>query len=130
MKTLRLARIAAEAEGLRLRRQAKRMVVRLVLAVIALAFMAAAVALGHVAVWFALRVGANMVPWAAALVLGGIDMAIALAFVLIAALSGPGQVEVEALQVRQRALQQAAGTLAVGTMLVPAVRVGLRMMRR
>lgn len=130
MKTLRLARIAAEAEGLRLRRQASRMAVRLVLAGVAAAFGAAAVALGHVAVWFALRSGAGMVPWAAALVLGGIDLVIALAFLLIAALSGPGRVEIEALQVRQRALQQAAGTLAVGTMLLPAFRIGLRMMRK
>lgn len=130
MRMLRLARIAAEAEGLRLRRQARRTVVRLALVSIGLAFLAVALAFGHVAVWFALRFGANMAPWAAALVMGGIDLAIALVFVLIAALSGPGRVEVEALQVRQRALEQAAGTLAIGTLLVPAVRVGLGLLRK
>jgi hypothetical protein len=130
MRTFRLARIAAEAEGLRLRTQARRTVVRLALALIGAAFLITALGFGHAAVWFALRWYAGMAPWATALVVGGIDLVIALALVLIAAMSGPGRVETEARMVRQRALENAAGSIAIGTLLVPALRMGIGMLRK
>ena len=55
MRTLRLARIAAEAEGLRLRHRAQRTAVRAASALIALAFLLGAVVFVHIAAWFWLR---------------------------------------------------------------------------
>ena len=55
MRTLRLARIAAEAEGLRLRRMAQRTAIRLAIGLIALFFLFCAFAIFHVGVWFWLR---------------------------------------------------------------------------
>jgi hypothetical protein len=130
MRTLRLARIAAEAEGLRLRRQAQRMVVRAVFGVIALMFLAWAVAFAHVAVWFALRVNGDVAPWAAALIIAGADAAIALFLLLIAALSSPGRVEQEALEVRRRALENATSGFALATMLVPLARLAMDLARK
>lgn len=121
MRTLRLARIAAEAEGVRLRAQARRTMVRAVLGLIALGFLAAAIAFGHVAVWFALRQGAGWADWAAASAVAGGDLAIAVVLVLLAARSTPGQVEREALLVRQRALDGATSGVALVTELVRLV---------
>lgn len=130
MRTLRLARIAAEAEGLRLRRQVRRTAFRLVLALIGLTFLAAAAAFAHVAVWYALRWNAGLPPWATALVVGGGDLVIALFFVLIAVRSGPGRVEIEALEVRQRAIANATSSVALNALLVPLVRALMDALRR
>jgi hypothetical protein len=130
MRTLRLARIAAEAEGLRLRRQAQRMVVRAVFGVMALVFLAWALAFAHVAAWFALRVNGDVAPWAAALIIAGGDAAITLFLLLIAARSSPGQVELEALEVRRRALESATRGFALATVLVPLTRFAMNLARR
>jgi uncharacterized membrane protein (DUF485 family) len=130
MRTLRLARIAAEAEGLRLRSQAQRMIVRAVIGVIALVFLLFGLALAHVAAWSALRVPGNVAPWAAALIMAGGDAVIALVLLLIVSRSSPGRVEQEALEVRQRALEHATTGLAFGTMVVPALRLAMNLLRR
>lgn len=130
LRPIRLARIAAEAESLRLRKQAQRTVVRLAFALVALVFAGMAAAFCHVAIWFALRFDAGLPPWATALVLAALDLLAALIFLLIAALKGPGQVEREALQVRRRALENAASTAAVSTLVIPAVRAGIGLLRK
>jgi phage shock protein PspC (stress-responsive transcriptional regulator) len=76
MRPLRLARIAAEAEGVRLRHQAQRTVVRFVFAMIALIFLAGTLTFLHVAAWSWLRQS-----WErqnAALILAGADFVLAL----------------------------------------------------
>lgn len=130
MRTLRLARIAAEAEGLRLRRQAQRVVVRAVFGVIALVFLGCALAFAHVAVWFALRVNGDVAPWATALIIAGGDAAIALFLLLIATRSSPGRVEQEALEVRRRALADATSGFAFASLLVPLMRLAMNLARR
>ena len=120
MRTLRLARIAAEAEGLRLRERARRTVVRAMLCVIALGFLAAAVVVAHIAAWFWLRVS-----WSdqgAALVIAGADAIIAMLLMVLAARSSPGRLEVEALAVRRRAVESAAGSLAISALAVQFLR--------
>jgi uncharacterized membrane protein YvlD (DUF360 family) len=120
MRTLRLVRIAAAAEGVRLRRQARRTVVRAVLGIVALGFLAAALVLGHVAAWFWL-----LEFWSvpgAALALGGVDLVIAAALALLAARLSPGAVEREALAVRRRALDGAAASVELQALVFRLVR--------
>jgi hypothetical protein len=130
MRTLRLARIAAEAEGLRLRRQAQRTATRVAVGLIALMFLGWALLFAHAAAWFWLR---DAVGWAApgaAMAIFGADLVIAVLLTLFVVRSSPGRVEMEALLVRQRALESAASGLALTTMLVPTVRLVMNLMRR
>ena len=80
MRPLRLARIAAEAEGVRLRHRAQRTAVRVVFAMIALIFLAGTLVFLHIAAWFWLRQS-----WErqyAALILAGADLVLALLLAL------------------------------------------------
>jgi hypothetical protein len=130
MRSLRLYRIAAEAEGLRLRQMSQRTVVRVVLGIVALVFLTAALIFAHLVVWFWLRtIFSELV--AAAIICGG-DLVLALLLVLFAAVSKPGRVEREALQVRQSALAGAGNAItpmALASMAVPALRFGAELMR-
>ncbi len=128
LRPLRLARIAAEAEGLRLRYVAQRTVTRTVVGLIALIFLLAALGFFHVAVWFWLR--RHFESPAASLIVAGGDLLIALLFGLFAARSSPGRLETEALEIRRRALENATSTLAYSTLATQALRVGVNMFRR
>jgi len=130
MRTLRLARIAAEAEGLRLRRQAQRTASRVAIGLIALMFLGWALVFAHAAAWFWLRDAAGWAAPGAAMALTGADLLIAAFLTLLVVRSTPGRVEMEALQVRQRALESAISSLAMTTMLVPTVRLVMNLMRR
>jgi len=130
MRSLRLYRIAAEAEGLRLRQMSQRTVVRVALGIVALVFLTAALIFAHLVVWFWLRTMFSEL--VAAAIIGGGDLVLALVLVLFAALSKPGRVEREALQVRRSALAGASNAmapLALASMAVPALRIGAELMR-
>src|SRR5436305_6827375 len=104
MRALRLVRIGAEAEVLRLRRRARRIVVRAVLAVVAGLFVIAALCFAHVALFVAIR---HSLGWtSSALIVLGVDVLIAAALLIMASVSSPDRVEMEALQVRLRAQEQ------------------------
>jgi hypothetical protein len=121
MRPLRLARIAAEAEGLRLRHQARRTAYRAVLGLAALALLIGTVIFTHIAAWFWLRLS-----WEGqyvALTLAGADLVVAVILALLATLSSPGRVELEALAVRRRALEGATSTIAWSTVAVEALRL-------
>ena len=130
MRTLRLARIAAEAEGLRLRRRAQRTVVRVALGLIGLMFLGWALVFAHLAVWFWLRESVGWTEPGAAIVVAGADLIIAAVLVLLAARSSPGRVEREALHVRQKALASATGDFALATLLTQTVRLIVDLLRR
>jgi hypothetical protein len=130
LRPIRLARIGAEAEIVRLRRQTQRTVVRVVLGLIALVFLTAAVVTAHVAFWFWLRVALGWAPAAAAAILTGGDLLLAIILGLLAAKSGPSRLEREALEVRRRAWDQAGNTMAVSALLVPVLRVAVDLLRR
>lgn len=121
MRTLRLAQIAAEAEGLRLRHRAGRAVTRGVFAIVALGFLAGAVVFAHVAAWSWLRL--DWQAQHAALIVAGADLVLAAILALLAARSSPGRVELEALAVRRRALESAAGTLAFSALAMEMLRL-------
>jgi hypothetical protein len=120
MRVTRLIRIAAEAEALRLRQFARRQAGRLVLGLIALVFLAAAVAVAHAVGYLALRL--VLKPVFAALIILGIDLVLGAVFGMLAARSSPGQVEREALAVRRQAVAYLEQSVALWTVLTPILR--------
>lgn len=128
MRSLRLARIAAEAEGLRLRYTAQRTVNRVIMGVLALAFLLGAVIFGHIALWYWLR------QWfdrpAAALIIAGGELVLAAILGLLAARSSPGRIEAEALALRRRALENATSGFAVSALLTQLLPLAIRLFRR
>ncbi len=105
MRALRASRIVVDAEALRLRLQARRLAVRVILAAIALVFLVCALVLVHVAAWFWLRVNcAWTVQSTAALVAVG-DLVVAGVLAAVALRLGPGPAETEARVLRQQAWQ-------------------------
>jgi hypothetical protein len=130
MRSLSLYRIAAEAEGLRLRRMSQRTVTRVAVGAVAMVFLTAALIFAHLVVWFWLRTMFSEL--VAAAIIGGGDLVLGLILVLFAAVSSPGRVEREALQVRRQALAGAGSVLApmaLATVAVPALRLGAELMR-
>ena len=101
VRTVRLAHAAVCAEGLRLRHAAQRMVLRAVLVMIALGFLALGVGFAHLAVWLALQPRYGAGPVALGLTLS--DLAIAGGLMLLAARLRPGRVESEARAVSAQA---------------------------
>jgi hypothetical protein len=104
MRATQLARAAAEAEGLRLKLLARRQVFRLVYGVIALVFLVAVLTVLHVLAYTALRTRFDEL-YALLIVLAG-DFVLLLVFALLAAVSSPGTMEREALELRQTAVSQ------------------------
>jgi hypothetical protein len=116
MRTLHLVRIAAEAEGVRLRERARRGMIRAMFGVIAMGFLLAAVVFSQIAIWYWLRLY-----WAepgAALAIVGANLVVAVLLLLVAARSSPGRVEMEALAVRRRALDSATGSIELATLVM------------
>jgi hypothetical protein len=128
MRALRLARVAAEAEGLRLRERMRRTTTRVAFGIVAMGFLAAAVVFAHIAAWFWLRVA-----WQAqhaALIIAGVDLVLAIVLAVLAARSSPGRVELEALAVRRRAIESAASTLAFSALAMQLLRLFTNLVSR
>src|ERR1700761_5656405 len=98
MNPIRLARVAAEAESLRLRAMAARLVRRIIFAVLALVFVAALLACLHVIGWYALRVSAALSFYAASGIVAGVDLVCAVALLFLASQSKPSIAEREAAE--------------------------------
>ena len=128
MRSLRLARIAAEAEGVRLRYSARRTAVRAVLGLVALGFLFGALVFCQIAAWYWLR--ASWDRPAAALILAGAELVLAAILALLAARSSPGRVELEALAVRRQALEGAGSSLAFSTLATQLLRLAVDLLRR
>jgi hypothetical protein len=125
---LRLVGVALQAEGLRLSHRARRAGVRIVLGCFAVALLLAAVGFAHVAVWNWLReyLAAQYV----AAIFAGADLVLALILGVLAARSVPGRVEVEALAVRRRALDEAAASVTISALVVRVFDQLIRSRRR
>jgi TRAP-type C4-dicarboxylate transport system permease small subunit len=128
MRTLRLARIAAEAEALRLRERAQRTAVRVAFGMVAMIFMLGVLVFLHIAAWYWIRQS-----WQqeyAALALAGADFVLAMVLAFLAARSSPRRVEVEALAVRQRAVESAVSSLAMSSLALQGLRLATSLLRR
>lgn len=109
MRSVELAKVAAAAEALRLRRLARRQAIRGIVGAVALLFGLAAFAWLHVIGYDALT---NVVrPWLAALIVFVVDLGIAGVLVSVALNSHPDRIEQEALEVRRHSLAEAKRSL-------------------
>ena len=132
MRPIRLARIAAQAEGVRLRGMMTRIATRVVFAVIALFFVMGAVVFVHVAAWYEVRIGLEQSYLATAGILGGADLLFAIILGFLASRSSPSRTEVEALEVRRKAIEGISSAMSLTQMVVPVIRLasGYRRRRR
>jgi hypothetical protein len=130
MRPFRLARVAAEAEGVRLRGFARRIVSRAILGIIALLFILGAVVFAHLAVWYWLRTGLDETYLASAGILGGADFLVGILLGFLATRSTPSRVEVEALDVRRKAIQAMGSGLSISRLVIPIFQLMVNMRRR
>jgi hypothetical protein len=128
MRTLQLARVAAEAEALRLRHNVRRNTVRTALALAALCFLLGAIILCHVAAWW--RLSRSWDEPSAALTIAGADLVVAVVLALLATRSSAGRVEAEALALRRRALDHVGTSLPLPALVTPLLPLATRLFRR
>jgi hypothetical protein len=127
MRAVNLAKIAAGAEIVRIQHMLKRQGMRAVLGLVAVLFALGVLVLAHIAGWQVLRL--YLPPIYPTLILLGVDLVIAAIFGILGVRSSPGRDEREALTIRQRALQEARSSLALGA-LTPVAGTLLRSRRR
>jgi hypothetical protein len=118
MRTGNLAKVAAEAEILRIKHMLKRQGIRAGFGLVAAVFVLADLVLIDVVIWQLLRM--IVAPIFATLILLVVNLLLSVVFGVLAAKSSPGQTEREALAIRQRAVAEARNSLALGT-LVPVI---------
>jgi hypothetical protein len=127
MRAVNLAKVAAEAEILRIQHMLKRQGIRAALGLVAILFALGVLVLTHVAGWQLLRLYV-VPPIYATLILLGVDLVVAAIFGILAARSSPSLDEREALTIRQRALHGVRSSLALGA-LIPVAGALLRSRR-
>ena len=120
MRLLRLLRLAAEAEGLHLRRVGRGYAIQAGLAAAAAVFALMLVAMLHLALWAALAPGLG--PAWAAVVVALVDLALAGILGFMARRRPYDPVEVEALRVRHDAMRQVADGAAKAVVLAPLLK--------
>ena len=130
MRAYRLLQVALQAEMLRWKSMATRMAMRIVLACVALLFLGGVLTFAHIAAWVWLRIGLGFNQYATAGILAGVDLVIALLFLFLATRSNPSRTEVEALEVRRRAIQSIGTALSISQMLIPVLRIANNLIRR
>ena len=130
MRPVRLARIAAEAEGVRLRGMVSRIVTRAILGVLAFLFVLGAIVFAHLAAWYGVRIGLGQTFLITTGILGGVDLLIAIVFGVLASRSSPSRVERDALDVRRKAVQGLGTSLSLAQLALPALRLVSNRRRR
>lgn len=126
MRTLRLAQVAAQAEGLIVKRTALRYGKRAAYGVVAAVFALALLVMVHVAGWFALTQFGGITPFWSSVIVLGVDLLFAGLFGLLARGTLPDPVEREARELRDRSLLELRNTALLGFALGPAGRVAGR----
>jgi hypothetical protein len=107
-----------------------RIVTRVIFAIIALFFVLGAVAFGHAAAWYEIRVGLDQSYLATAGIMGGADLLVAIILLLLASRSSPSRVEIEAREVRRKALEGIGSALSLTQLVLPLLRIVAGMRRR
>jgi hypothetical protein len=121
MRTLRLARIAAQAEGIRLRHIARRTAFRVAYVFFGLIFLFGVLVMGHVALFMWLA--EHLRPVICALILLGADLVVAIILFLMALMAGPGRLEREAKAIRDQASSQVADIASTALLMRPLLRL-------
>jgi hypothetical protein len=118
MRAVKLAKVAAQAEKLRLRALAQRQVRRGIYGAVATVFAVGALALGHVVAFLAIVPSLGSL-WTSVVLLA-FDLVVAVVLGTLAALLKPGEIEAEAQRLKETALRQMRQDLTVAA-LVPAL---------
>ena len=105
MRALELAKIAAAAEALRVKRYARRQGIRVAFAVAAVVFLLALLAMLHVLLVVLLAMVVQ--PWLAVLIVLAVDLVVAGILGSLALRNKPDRVELEAASVRRQSLAEA-----------------------
>ena len=124
MRSIELAKVAAAAEALRLRRIARRQVFRAVYAVVAAVFAIAILVGLHVVLWN-LVVG-WVTPVQASLIVVAVDVLIAAIFGVLAMRNTPDPIEVEAKALRHQALIEMRQSLRFMSLVAQTAGVAMR----
>jgi len=123
MRTTRLARLAADAEILLIRREIKTAIRRAIYGGVAAVFALGTLALLHVVGYEALRQFASLTPIVAAAVVFGVDLVLAIIFYVLASGAMKDPVAEEARMLRDQSLAQIKDTLTMAAVLKPAGRM-------
>jgi hypothetical protein len=123
VRTTRLARLAAEAEILLIRREIRTVIRRAIYGVVAAIFGLSALALLHIVGYEALRQYAQLPQVAAAGIVLAVDAVIAVVFLLLANGAMADPVAAEARLIRDQSLAQIKDTLTMAALLKPAGRL-------
>jgi 4-amino-4-deoxy-L-arabinose transferase-like glycosyltransferase len=121
MRAVNLAKVAAEAEVVRIQHMLKRQGMRAAFGLVAVLFALGVLVLAHIAGWQVLRL--YVLPIYATLILLGVDLVMAVIFGILAARSSPSRAERDALAIRQQALREARSALALGALVPVAGRL-------
>jgi hypothetical protein len=120
------ARAAAEAETLRWQTFGARTARRLVLAILAVVFLLGALIVLHIVAWHWLSTDHDLAIHWAALAVGGFDLVVTIFMLWLSRRSTPSRTEVEAFEVRQRAIAGLKSPLSVAQLALPALRFTAR----
>jgi hypothetical protein len=123
MRSYRLARLAAEAEILLIRREIKTAIRRGAYGAVAAIFALGVLILLHVLGYMALRQYAQLSPFISAAIVLGVDAGFALIFGLLASGAMKDPVAEEARLLRDQSLAQVKDTLTMAAVLRPAGRM-------
>ncbi len=115
MRTTNLIKVAAQAEMLRYQHMLKRQGIRAAFGFAALVFIVGVLVLANVIGWQVARM--YVVPIYASLIMLGVNLVIAAIFGLLAARSSPSRHETDAVEIRQRALREARGSVALSAVI-------------
>ena len=126
MRTLRLAQVAAQAEGLIVKRTVLRYGKRAAYGVVAAVFGVALLVMLHVVGWLALTGFGGITPFWSSVIVLGVDLLLAGLFALLARGTLPDPVEREARALRDQSLLELRNTALLGFALGPAGRVAGR----
>jgi predicted histidine transporter YuiF (NhaC family) len=120
-RSVQLAKVAGQAELLRLRRRGRRIAVRAGFGVVATVFLLGALAAAHVA--GAIELSQYVAPVWAVLIIAAIDLVIAIVLGILASRSAPDRIEREAQQVSEEARSQLMELATFTSLIGPALRM-------
>ncbi len=123
MRTVRLARVALQAEILLLRRMLAVAIHHVIFGVVAAVFAIAVLVLLHVLAIEALEQWAHLSPLASTAIVFAVDLVLAGVFGFIATRKVTDTVAEEARRVRDTSIEQARQSLTLAAMIAPATRV-------
>ncbi len=123
MRTARLARVAAQAEILLIRRTVTGIVRRAIYGAVAAVFALGLLTGLHVIIVLALIDYAHLAPVLSVAIVAALDLIVVIIFGLLAAGEIKDPVIEEARRVRDQSLEQARATLTLAALLAPATRM-------